>query len=89
MIYYAYKILYISILLICIEHTLHTHGLIDPLQKDNKVLQGFARHFRLRGEASPAFFVFRRGTDGGQLVMSWTGASVEKFETNAGALSQA
>eukprot|EP00435_Cladocopium_sp_Y103_P050047 s1289_g15.t1 len=33
-------------------------------------------------KASPAFFVFRRGTDGGQLVMSWTGASVEKFETN-------
>lgn len=35
-------------------------------------------------EASPAFFVFRRGTDGGQQVMSWTGASVEKFEANAG-----
>jgi len=27
--------------------------------------------------------MFRRGTDGGQLLMSWTGASVEKFETNA------
>eukprot|EP00434_Breviolum_minutum_P039773 symbB.v1.2.035333.t1/scaffold4731.1/size35673/2 len=33
-------------------------------------------------KASPAFFMFRRGTDGGQLLMSWTGASVEKFETN-------
>eukprot|EP00913_Durusdinium_trenchii_P030509 g28579.t1 len=34
-------------------------------------------------KASPAFFVFRRGTDGGKLLMSWTGASIEKFETNA------
>ncbi|CAJ1443760.1 unnamed protein product [Effrenium voratum] len=31
-------------------------------------------------KVSPAFFMFRRGEDGGEIVAQWTGASVERFE---------
>mmetsp|Transcript_1562 Transcript_1562/g.2975 ORF Transcript_1562/g.2975 Transcript_1562/m.2975 type:complete len:230 (+) Transcript_1562:957-1646(+) len=33
-------------------------------------------------KVSPAFFMFRRGESGGELIEQWTGANTERFESN-------